>query len=306
MIYYVADCNRRVKMNEQKFVDYCEFEYYARCREVAEHIADNVNEKPVVLIAGPSGSGKTTTAIVIEHFLQDWGFKAHSISLDNYFHELTLEQRELAKIGKYDLEAPSRIDEKFLNSQLCDILLCKPVHMPRYNFSISKREFSGWVFERQRNEVIIFEGIHALNPNVITINNKNVTNIYVSIRSSFSNGSTSIHSPTIRLSRRMLRDVVQRGLSPENVLNMFDKVNEGEEKYIKPFRERCTHSIDTLIPYGINLYKTLLFDNLKKHSGHEEIDKILDLLEGAQGINPDLIPNNSLMREFIGGSVLKY
>lgn len=306
MIYYVSDCNRRLKMNEQKFIDYSEFEYYARCREVAEYIADHINEKPVVLIAGPSGSGKTTTAIVIEHFLLDWGFKAHSISLDNYFHDLTEEQREMAKIGKYDLESPARIDHEFLNSQLCDILLCKRVHMPKYNFAISKREFSGWIFQRERNEVIIFEGIHALNPNVITINPDSVTNVYVSIRSSFSNGETTIYSPTIRLSRRMLRDVVQRDLSPENVIHMYDKVNEGEDKYIKPFRERCTHSIDTLIPYGINLYKTLLYDRLQKHKGHEEIDKILDLLKDAQGINPDLIPNNSLMREFIGGSVLKY
>ena len=293
-------------MNEQKFVDYCEFEYYARCREVAEYIADHINEKPVVLIAGPSGSGKTTTAIVIEHFLLDWGFKAHSISLDNYFHDLSEEQREMAKAGLYDLEAPTRIDIDFLNSQLCDILLCKPVHMPRYNFSISRREFSGWVFQREKNEVIIFEGIHALNPDVITINPSSVTNIYVSIRSSFSNGKNQIYSPTIRLSRRMLRDVVQRGLSPENVIYLYDRVNDGEEKYIKPFRERCTHSIDTLIPYGINLYRTLLYDDLQKHRGHEEIDKILELLDDALGINPALIPNNSLMREFIGGSVLKY
>ena len=293
-------------MNEQKFVDYCEFEYYARCREVAEYVADHINEKPVVLIAGPSGSGKTTTAIVIEHFLLDWGFKAHSISLDNYFHDLSEEQREMAKAGLYDLEAPSRIDIDFLNSQLCDILLCKPVHMPRYNFSISRREFSGWVFQREKNEVIIFEGIHALNPEVITINPSCVTNIYVSIRSSFSNGKNQIYSPTIRLSRRMLRDVVQRGLSPENVIYLYDRVNDGEEKYIKPFRERCTHSIDTLIPYGINLYRTLLYDDLQKHRGNEEIDKILELLDDALGINPALIPNNSLMREFIGGSVLKY
>ena len=306
MKYYIEDSNRRIKMSQQKFVDYCEFEYYARCREIAEDVANNVDKKPVVIISGPSGSGKTTTAIVIEHFLLDWGYKAHTISLDDYYRDLTEEELRLSKIGKYDLETPERIDDEFLNSQLCDILLCKPVDMPKYNFEISKREKSGWRFQREKREIIIFEGTHALNPNVIKIGEKNIQTCYVSIRSSISNKDVTLTSPTIRLARRVLRDFINRGHSIEQTITILDKVNDGENKYIKPYMERCTHSIDTFIPYELNLYKTLLFDELQKYGDHPEVNKLLSILSDAQGLNPELIPNNSLMREFIGGSVLKY
>lgn len=306
MKYYVEDSNRRIKMSSQKFVDYCEFEYLARCREVAENIADNVSEKPVVLISGPSGSGKTTTAIIIEHFLQSWGYKAHTISLDNYYRDLSDEQLRLSKIGEFDLETPSRIDDEFLNSQLCDILQCKTVVMPRYNFEISKRENSDWVFTREKNELIIFEGTHALNPNIISISDKQITTCYVSIRSTIENNGTILTSPTIRLARRMLRDFSQRGHSLDQTIAILEKVNNGEEKYIKPYMERCTHSIDTFIPYEINLYKTLLYTELLQYTYSKEIEKLLSVLENADELNPNLIPNTSLIREFIGGSVLKY
>lgn len=306
MLFYLGDNNRRVKMSMQRFIDSCEFDYYARCREKAELIADHCSERPVVLISGPSGSGKTTTAIVLEHFLLDWGYKAHTISLDNYFCDLTPEQMKLAKEGKFSLETPSRIDSEFLNSQLCDILQCKAVEMPRYNFATSTREKSGWTFKREKNEVIIFEGTHALNPDVITVNENSIFTIYVSIRSSITDTISTLVSPQIRLARRLLRDYATRGHSLENTINIYNKVNEGEDLYIKPYMERCHHSIDTFIPYEINLYRSLLYDPLQEYADNKTVSELLSVLQHANGINQDLIPNNSLMREFIGGSVLKY
>lgn len=306
MEYFITDNNRRIQMNSQKFIDYCEFEYYARCREIAEDIAANIESKPIVLISGPSGSGKTTTAIILEHFLIDWGYKAHTISLDNYFCNLTPEDRAKSKEGKFDLEAPSRIDAEFLNDQLFDILQYTPVHMPRYNFHTAQREDSGWVYKREKNEVIIFEGTHALNPNVIRVKDEHVNTIYVSIRSCISFEDTTLISPEIRLARRMLRDVTGRGHSPKNTIDMSKKVNMGEDLYIKPFMHRSIHSIDTFIPYEINLYKTLLYGVLKEYEDNKTVQKLLTIMANAEPINPDAIPDTSLLREFIGGSVLKY
>lgn len=305
MLCYLSDNNRRIKMNPQKFVDYCEFEYHARCREIAEILSNNIEEHPVLLIAGPSGSGKTTTAITIEHYLQEFGYKAHTISLDNYFKELTKEERELSKKGEFDLETPDRIDVDFLNDQLWDILKCNPVRMPKFNFADAKREDSGWVFKREKNEALIMEGTHALNPDVILMRESRTLTCYVSIRTSISNNDVILTSPTIRLARRFLRDI-SRAHSLDDTLSMYDVVNEGEEKYIKPYMKLAHYSIDTLIPYEINLYKPFIYEQIKKFSDHPEIKKLLAFFDTALSIDQNLVPPTSMLREFIGGSILKY
>lgn len=306
MKYYIDDLNYQIKNHAEKFIDFCEKEYANQVETVAKSIAENADVAPVVLISGPSGSGKTTTAMRLEELLDGWGHEAHTISLDNYFRDLDDEEIKLAKDGLLDLESPLRLDSNYLNMQIRCILEQAPVDIPKYNFTTCKREFSGWTLKRKPGEIIIFEGTHALNPQVITTPDEECARLYVSIRSQFVADDVELRSKTIRLGRRILRDTETRDRDPHDTLNMFESVNEGEDLYIRPFMSRCNYSIDTTIPYEINIYRTLLLDTLKNLPQSADVELLCKLIENAHPLDPALVPSNSLMREFIGNSSLNY
>lgn len=306
MKYYLDDINYQIKNNPQKFIEFCESEYNTQLENIARSIADNANIAPIVLISGPSGSGKTTTAMKLEALLDSWGHEAHTISLDNYFRELNDEEFKLAKDGKLDLESPDRLDKNYLNMQIRCILDCVSVDIPKYNFTTCKREFSGWTLKRKEGEIIIFEGTHALNPNVITVPDEECARFYVSIRSQFVTDEIELRSKVIRLARRMIRDQETRDRDLLDTFNMFLSVNEGEDEFIRPFMNRCNYSIDTIIPYEINIYRSLLLNSLSTLPQTNEIVTLTKVIEQACELDKNLVPSNSLMREFIGDSSLHY
>ena len=127
MKYFLEDINKRIKANAEKFVFFCESEFYERVKVVAKRIIENRMERPIVLISGPSGSGKTTTALLLEQYFEHEGYTAHTISLDNYYREFSDEEYILSKQGKIELEAPSRLDIQFLNNELSLLLQYKEV-----------------------------------------------------------------------------------------------------------------------------------------------------------------------------------
>ncbi len=306
MQYFLDDINYQVKNNPLKFIEFCESEYNAQIEAVAQSIIKNAHIAPIVLISGPSGSGKTTTAMKLEQLLDMYGFESHTISLDNYFKELDENEQKLAKEGKIDLESPKRLDEELLNKQIRCMLDCISVDIPRYNFTTCKREFSGISLKRKENEIIIFEGTHALNPEVIQTPDEECARLYVSIRSHFVNDKKEFRSKTIRLARRMLRDTKTRGRDPIETIEMFDSVNIGEDKYIKPFMNRCNYSIDTLVPYEINIYKKLLSEIINTLPQTDDILSLCEILNDAVELDNSLVPADSLIREFIGESSLNY
>ncbi|MBE6824568.1 MAG: nucleoside kinase [Ruminococcaceae bacterium] len=306
MKYYLDDINYQVKNNAKNFIEFCENEYYNQVLTVAKSIAQNAHIAPVVLISGPSGSGKTTTAMILESLLDSFGHEAHTISLDNYFRELDDNEFKLAKDGKLDLESPERLDKNYLNMQIRCILDSVSVDIPRYNFTTCKREFSGWTLKRKEGEIIIFEGTHALNPQVITIPDEECARLYVSIRSQFVTNKCELRSKVIRLGRRILRDVETRDRDPLDTFNMYHSVNDGEDKFIKPYMARCNYSIDTIIPYEINIYRTLLLKSLKTLPQTDEVVTLTNVIKEADPLSKNMVPSNSLLREFIGDSSLKY
>ncbi|MBQ2972200.1 MAG: nucleoside kinase [Ruminococcus sp.] len=306
MKYYLEDINYQIKNNPKKFIDFCENEYNTQLEKIAKSIAENSETAPIVLISGPSGSGKTTTAMKLEALLDGWGFETHTISLDNYFRELNDEEFKLAKDGKLDLESPDRLDKDYLNMQIKCILECVGVDIPRYNFTTCKREFSGWTLKRKEGEIIIFEGTHALNPEVITTPDENCARFYVSIRSQFVTENEELRSRVIRLARRMIRDQETRDRDILDTFNMYDSVNEGEDKFIKPFMGRCNYSIDTVVPYELNIYSSLILKSLETLPQTNDVLTLKTVLSKAYKLDQSLVPESSLLREFIGGSSLKY
>ena len=272
----------------------------------AESIRKTAIARPVILLAGPSGSGKTTTAFLLERFLDRWGVETHTISMDNFFSTMTPQQREMAAAGKLDLESPARVDVPYLNQQLQSIIACEPTWMPRYHFPTKTRIDQDWQLTRKPGELLLLEGIHALNPDVITIPEEMTVRIYVSVRTRVTNGETVLHPSRLRLMRRMLRDKKFRQRSIAETLSMFEHVQAGEHKYIAPYKNRASFSVDTFLPYELGIYKTLLDGELEAEMRHPMLRELQQMWDAVEPLTLEHVPADSLVREFAGDSAFQY
>lgn len=305
MIFNLENINSFIKSDLTSFIKESDDYYYNQILEIAKDIKKHKDERPIILLSGPSGSGKTTTAFVLEHILDEWGLETHTISMDNYFLPLTKEDFKAITDGTLDLESPNRVDTELLNSQIEDMVQGKTVVIPKYDFKNAKRIEKGLSLTRKPNELVIFEGIHALNPNVITVDENETAKVYVSVKARVEIGEQIVHPSIIRLIRRMIRDKNYRGRSALETLLLYDSVELGEDKYIMPYRDRATYVVDSFISYELGVYKSLIdldFD-VQKY----EIAKIIrDLLDEVEVISKKNVPEKSLIREFIGNGHFKY
>lgn len=302
-ILSIHEINSRIKEDAAAFVAQTDAVYAAQIRAIAEDIRAHAQERPLVLLSGPSGSGKTTSAQLIETLLDGWGHETHTISMDNYFSSFTPEQAELAREGKIDLESPNRLDIPFLNEQLADITACRPVHLPVYDFKASVRRDSGEILHRKPGEIVILEGIHALNPDVIRLPDEQSSRVYVSVRTRVEVDGQLLHPAYIRLLRRMLRDRSHRARSFLETARMFESVERGEEVNIMPYKHRATYDVDTFHDYELAAMKAICTERvgeLAELDGLPVLQKALDLIEPLQECT---VPANSLLREFIGNNL---
>lgn len=302
----VTRINSSINDDPLGFVQAANEEYHYQLRRIADKIINTRNEKPVILLSGPSGSGKTTTAFMIEKILDEAGYETHTISMDNYFRPLSREEKELAALGKMDLESPERIDSELLNSQIESIGRGERIEIPKYDFAESTRCHSGLFLERKPSELVIFEGIHALNPSLITVPDCWIVKLYVSVRTRVTCGDTVLHPSKVRLARRMIRDSNFRKRSLRETMNMFKNVEAGENKYIMPYKHRADFDIDTFMAYELNAYRSSLVDKLSELSDFPELNDLTEVLENLAPLNADDIPNNSLICEFLGRGQFEY
>ncbi len=288
------------------FIRECDNAYHNKITDLANDILKNSAARPIVLISGPSGSGKTTSARLTEHFLDNAGCQTHVLSLDNYFHPLTEEEKELFAENKLDLESPNRLDAEFLNHQLSELHKGNEVELPRFDFLTNSRRSSGETLRLGKNEVLILEGIHALNPDVIDADDY-TTRVYVSVRTRVELPSGRLlHPSKVRLARRMIRDARTRGRSPEATVALYESVERGENLYIMPYKHRAHYDIDTFFPCELGIHKTFLPASMpeteRKYPWLTELFEVLSLLPK---IDPSLVPESSLLREFIGGGMFE-
>lgn len=301
----LTDINQAMTASEDAMAQ-ADQAFLEELEKVADAIRQTAVERPVILLAGPSGSGKTTTAFLLERFLDNWDTETHTISMDNFFSTMTPQQREMAAKGKLDLESPARVDIPYLNRQLQSIIACKPTWMPRYHFPTTTRMDQDWQLTRKPGELLLLEGIHALNPEVITIPEEMTVRIYVSVRTRVTNGETILHPSRLRLMRRMLRDRNFRHRSVAETLSMFEHVQAGEHKYIAPYKKRATFSIDTFLPYELGIYKTLLDGELEAEMQHPILRELQQMWDDVAPLSLEQIPADSLVREFAGDSAFQY
>ena len=306
MILHIDRINEQIKDNPAAFVAATDQAYRDQLIAIASHIRDTHTARPIVLISGPSGSGKTTTAQMLEQILDNWGLVAHTLSMDNYFKTLSSEELAMTERGELDLESPDRVDATLLHEQLSAMVRGEPVALPRYDFVRACRVDSGKILTRGENEVVILEGIHALNPEVVRLPDENMTKLYISVRTRVVYDDVTLHPSKVRLLRRMLRDRVGRGRCPAETIALFASVQRGESRFIMPYKHLADFDIDTFIAYELGVYKKAFYEELRDIHDEPEIDSLLTVLEHADEIDADMVPRSALIREFIGGGEFEH
>ncbi len=302
----VTRINHGAETDPSGFVRAVNEDYYYQLKKITDEIIKTKDERPVILLSGPSGSGKTTTALMIEKILTESGCETHTLSMDNYFCPLSKEEKELASLGKMDLESPLRIDKDLLNTQIEAISRCEEVAIPYYDFAESARGESRFSFQRKPGELVIFEGIHALNPDVITVPDEKLNKIYVSVRTRVTCGDIILHPSKIRLMRRMIRDRNFRKRSLRETMNMFASVEAGENKYIMPYKYRSDYDVDTFMAYELSVYRNALIKELWAMNYVPELSDVIHVLENLAPIDSSDITPDSLICEFIGNGQFTY
>ncbi|MCM1023295.1 MAG: hypothetical protein NC395_04470 [Prevotella sp.] len=309
----VPEINRGLSADAAGYIRKCEDIYNQRLAEAAEKIYLDSKDRPLVLLSGPSGSGKTTSALRIGKRLREKGKPVHIISMDNYFLPAdapSIGDIPLDENGKVDLESPLRMDIPLFSEHLEKLFRCEPINVPKFSFKTQSRVF-GEPLRRQKDEIIIIEGIHALNPQV-TGDTDDFTNcVYVSVRTRIVSGDdTVLHPRTVRLMRRLCRDKLFRGRSAEDVFSMLPGVTRGEDLYIMPHKSRAHFDIDTFLAYEPSVYRAMLLPELEKaaESGcfGEDGGALLRTMSRLAPADMDSVPADSLVREFIGGSSFSY
>lgn len=272
-------------------------------------IADTIKEKGkrVILIAAPSSSGKTSFAHRLSIHLKVNNLKPVSISLDDYF--VNREDTPLDEFGNYDFESIYAIDLDRFNSDLKKLVNGEEISIPKFNFKSGRREESGKKLKIDKDQIIILEGIHGLNPMLTSsIKDEDKFKIYISALTQINlDDHNRIPTTDLRIMRRMVRDYNFRGYSAQKTINQWESVRRGEKKNIFPYQEEadvifnsaCVYEIAVLKRYA----KPLLEEIPKESSAYIEANRLLKLLQYFVELD-DIsdIPPTSIMREFIGGS----
>lgn len=281
--------------------------------KIADRIYEKRDKVRLVLIAGPSSSGKTTTSKRIALQCKVLGMNPLVLSMDNYFVER--EHSPLDEKGDYDFDSIHALDLKFLGSQLNDLFGGKEIELPRFDFVSGKRVFNGDKMKMDKDDILIMEGIHALNPELTKhIDNEKVFRVFASALTSLSiDENNYISTADNRLLRRIVRDNSKRGISPEETILRWASVRKGEEQNIFPFQENADIMFNSSLLFELSMLRYFAEPLLERISplseAYAESKRLLKFLSYIYPLIPDeieCIPPTSVMREFIGGSVFEY
>ena len=279
--------------------------------DIADMIYERRDKSKIIMIAGPSSSGKTSSSKRLAIQCKVLGMNPKVIELDNYF--VDREHTPKDENGEYDFESLHAMDLDLLNSQLNDLLSGKTIEIPCFDFKEGKRTFKGDTLHLDENDILIMEGIHALNPEMTSaVDNSRIFRVYASALTSLSlDENNNISTSDNRLLRRMVRDNRVRGVSPESTIMRWHSVRRGENRNIFPFQENADAAFNSALIFELPLLKYYAEPLLRRIApnspAYTESVRLLKFLDYIVALSPAeiaAVPPNSIMREFIGGQML--
>lgn len=302
----LSSINSMALTDPNGLIEIAEKQYDVELNEVADRIIKNKNYK-IVLLAGPSGSGKTTTAHIIKDKLIKAGKKAQVVSLDHFF--LPMDKMPLQENGEKDFESVYSLDIPEIHRCLDELIKNGRTNIPVFSFqSLSNNE--KLAIDISNDGILIIEGLHALNP-ILTneLNNNNLLKIYISVNRVVTddNGNRLLSSRQLRLIRRMSRDFLYRNTSALGTLKLWTSVVKGEEKYLYCFKNSADIKLFTFHSFEPCVFKNIIIELLKElPKNADNYEYIMDAkksLEKFVSIDTRLVPESSLIREFIPGGI---
>lgn len=277
----------------------------AKISDIAQQIKDRGNVK-FVMIAGPSSSGKTSFSHRLSIQLMAHGMRPHPIAVDNYF--VNREDTPLDEFGEKNYECLEAIDVELFNQNMLSLLSGEEVELPVYNFVTGKREYKGDYLKLGKEDILVIEGIHGLNDRLsYALPKESKFKIYISALTQLNiDEHNRIPTTDGRLIRRIVRDARTRGTSAKETIARWPSVRRGEEENIFPFQEQADVMFNSALVYELACLKVyaepLLFGIGKNEPEYEEAKRLLKFFDYFVPVPSEEVPNNSLLREFIGGS----
>lgn len=277
----------------------------AKISDIAQQIKERGNVK-FVMIAGPSSSGKTSFSHRLSIQLMAHGMRPHPIAVDNYF--VNREDTPLDEFGEKNYECLEAIDVELFNENMLALLSGEEVELPVYNFVTGKREYKGDYLKLGKEDILVIEGIHGLNDRLsYALPKESKFKIYISALTQLNiDEHNRIPTTDGRLIRRIVRDARTRGTSAKETIARWPSVRRGEEENIFPFQEQADVMFNSALVYELACLKVyaepLLFGIEKNEPEYEEAKRLLKFFDYFVPVPSEEVPNNSLLREFIGGS----
>lgn len=305
----VGSLNEAIEKSRiQEIVLVSEALHERRIAEIAREIAERHAQVRLVLIAGPSASGKTTFSKRLSIQLLAHGVRPFPLALDDYFVDREKTPRD--EKGGYDFESLHALDLPLFNEQLLALMEGKEVTLPHFDFQAGTRG-EGATVQLGPDHVILVEGIHGMNPNLVpAIPRARTFRIYVSALTQLNiDRHNRVPTTDTRLIRRIVRDATFRGYTAEETLNRWESVRRGEKRHIFPYQEHADVMFNSALVYELAVLKPLVEPLLLQieppNPRRVEAKRLLAFLEWFVPCPPDLVPDNSILQEFIGGSILR-
>lgn len=291
-------------VNPKDFILKCEEKYENKIIKIAKDIAES-DKTEIVMLAGPSSSGKTTTAKKLCQALEDFGVRSHTISLDDFY----LDNADSPRFpdGTPDYETVDALDIPCFEKTMTQLIETGSAMIPEFDFLTGKRKEKYNSLKIGEKDVIVVEGLHALNPAITEhLPKDRLLKIYISVSSRIYDGRKNIvlNKRNIRFIRRLVRDYKFRGNSVEETFKMWITVRYGEDSYLFPFKDNADIRINTIHLYEICVLRDLAAELLEQVSYNSEFYKesqrLIRSLHKFPKIDSSLVPDSSLLREFIG------
>lgn len=296
--------NEQAKNNTLDFVLKCEQRYHNIINDIAEHI-ENEKGREIVMLAGPSSAGKTTTAKKLCEALNNKGIKTYVLSLDDFY--LNREDIPYLPDGTQDYETVYALDLDLFTECVNKLLMGETVKNPIFDFTTGKRsdkEFNEITLGKE--DVVIIEGLHALNPVITEKIEGKLLKIYINVSSRIydNKGNIILNKRNMRFVRRMVRDYKFRNSTVNNTYKLWKNVTAGEDKYLFPFRDNADIKVNTIHLYESCVLKSqalpLLYESEISNEYKDDAKKLCKALEKFEDINISSVPEDSLLREFLG------